>query len=81
MDLQKHNKLEELKLLHVSVEGLLLSMECAKITSLELHNETMTHHGLKQLGESLSSCFGLEKLDLKEVTCSEHSDSEHSDSE
>ena len=72
IDLQKHNKLEKLDLIDISVEGLLLPVEGATITTLELDNVTMTHHGLEQLTESLSSCTSLLKVHLRTVTCSEH---------
>ena len=72
LDLQKHNKVEELVLENISVERLLLHVEGATITSLELYNVTMTHHGLKQLAESLSSCNSLLNVDLRIVRCSEH---------
>ena len=72
LDLQKHNKLEKLELRNISVEGLLLPGEGATITSLELGDVTMTHHGLKQLAESLSFCISLLDVDLRIVRCSEH---------
>ena len=81
LDLQKHDKLETLWLQHISIEGLLLPVEGTRITSLELRNITMSHHGREQLSESLSSCSHLENLVLIGVRCREHSDSEHSDSE
>ena len=45
LDLQKHNKLEKLELHEVSIEGLLLPVEGARITTLELDDVTMTHQG------------------------------------
>ena len=75
LDLQQHNKLKELWLRHLSVEGLLLPVERDRFTSLKLFNVTMTHHGLEQLSGSLSSCSCLEKLYLDKVKCSEHSHS------
>ena len=74
LDLQKHNKLEKLELRHVSFGSLLLPVEGARITSLEMHNVRMTHHGLKQLGDSLSSCSSLGGIDLNKVACIEHRD-------
>ena len=72
LDLQKHNKLKELELEDISVEGLLLPVEGASITSLKLENITMTHHGLEQLAESLSFCTSLLNVDLWTVICSVH---------
>ena len=74
LDLQKHDKLETLVLEGLSIEGLLLPVEGARITSLELNNVTMTHHGCEQLPGSVTSCSRLEKLYLNEVRCREHSD-------
>ena len=75
LDLQKHDKLKTLELFVLSIEGLLLPVEGARITSLRLFNVTMTLHGLEQLSECLSSCSYLEYLYLDEVRCREHSDS------
>ena len=75
LDLQKHNKLEELNLLNLSVEGLLLPVERDMLTSLSLDNVTMNHQYLEQLSGSLSSYSGLEYLYLNEVKCSEQSHS------
>ena len=74
LDLQKHNKLKELELANLSVEGLLLTAEGARIT-LKLTNVIMAHIGLEQLSGSLSSCSCLENLYLKSVECSEQSHS------
>ena len=75
LDLQKHNKLKELRLWNLSVEGLLLPVERDRFTTLVLINETMNHHGLEQLLGSLSSCSCLVRLYLIEVKCSEQSHS------
>ena len=75
LDLQQHNKLEELRLWLLSVEGLLLPVERDRFTTLSLSYVTMNHHGLEQLSGSLVSCSGLEKLYLVEVKCSEQSQS------
>ena len=75
LDLQKHNKLEELRLWNLSVEGLLLPVERDRFTTLVLINETLNHHGLEQLLGSLSSCSCLVRLYLIEVKCSEQSHS------
>ena len=71
LDLQKHNKLETLELWIISVEGLLLPVEGATITTLCLVNVTMTHHGLEQL-EKLSSYTNLVTLEVKRVSCSDN---------
>ena len=75
LNLTKHNKLEKIELYHLSVEGLLLPVDLERTTSLKLENIAMTHHGLDQLSESLSSCSGLEPLSLNELRCREHTDS------
>ena len=74
IDLQKHDKLKTLELNRLSIEGLLLPVEGARITSLKLGDVTMSHHGCETLSESLSSCSHLEDLDLDKVRCREHSD-------
>ena len=74
-DLQKHNKLIKLRLENLYVEGLLLPVEGVIFTSLVLYNVTMTHHDLKQLSGSLSSCSDLEELSLDAVRCNEKSHS------
>ena len=73
LDLQKHNKLEDLSLCHLSVEGLLLPVERDRLTSLWLVNVTMNHQYLEQLAGSLSSYSS--KLDncVLLMICSEHS--------
>ena len=75
LDLQKHNKLEELRLYNLSVEGLLLPVERDRLTILWLNNVTMNHQYLEQLLGSLSSYSCLEKLYLSKVKCSEQSHS------
>ena len=81
LDLQKHDKLETLVLKYLSIEGLLLPLDGAKITSLTLDHVSMPHHGCEQLSEFLSSCPHVEYLDLGIVGCRDHSDSEQSGSE
>ena len=75
LDLQKQNKLQELDLKDLSVEGLLLPVERDRFTSLRLKYVTINHQYLEQLSGSLSSCSCLEKLHLSEVKCSEQSHS------
>ena len=75
LDLQKLKKLQDLKLCDLSVKGLLLPVEGDRLTSLELDNVTMNHHGLEQLSGSLSSCSCLRSLHLNEVKCREQSHS------
>ena len=72
LDLQKHDKLKTLALWRLSIEGLLLPVEGARITSLTLFNVTMTHHGCEQLSGSVTSCSHLEYLRLERVRCREH---------
>ena len=73
LDLQKHNKLEILRLENLSVEGLLLTAEGVRMTFLMLSNVTMTHHDLEQLSGLLSSYSDLEVLDLDALICNEQS--------
>ena len=75
LDLQKHGKLEKLKLWSLFIEGLLLPVEGARISSLTLYNVTMTHHDCEQLPGSVTSCSHLEELYLGGVSCREHGDS------
>ena len=75
LDLQKHNKLQELELCDISVKGLLLPVEGDRLKSLWLFNVTMNHQYLEQLLGSLSSCSCPKYLYLNEVTCSEQSHS------
>ena len=75
LDLQKHNKLEELVLKDLSVKGLLLPVERDRLTYLQLNLVTMNHHGLEQLSGSLSSYSCLKKLYLYKVKCKEQSHS------
>ena len=75
LDLQKHNKLKNLRLGNLSVKGLLLPVERDRFTSLRLDNVTMNHQYLEQLSGSLSSCSCLEELYLSKVKCSEQSHS------
>ena len=72
LDLQKHDKLKQLRLRSLSIEGLLIPVEGARITSLELWNVTMTHHDCEQMSESFSSCSHLEDMSLRGVRCREH---------
>ena len=74
LDLQKHNKLEQLCIMASSVEGLLLPMDRIRIRELTLDTVAMAHHGLEQLSRSLSSSACIEKLDLDGVRCIEHTD-------
>ena len=75
LDLQKHNKLKELNLKNLYVEGLLLPVEGDRLTSLWLDHVTMNDQYLEQLSESLSSCSCLNFLYLDKVKCNEHSHS------
>ena len=75
LDLQKHNKLQELHIGQLSVKGLLLPVERDRFTSLKLLNVTMNHQYLEQLSGSLSSCSCLETLEINKVKCSEQSHS------
>ena len=72
LDLQKHKRLEKLRLETISVKGLVLPLEGARFTFLHLKDVTMAQQGYEQLCESLSSCSSLVTLNLWTVTCSEH---------
>ena len=55
LDLRKHNKLELLCIVDLSVEDLLLPIEGTRIRKLALEKVSIAHHGLEQLSRSLSS--------------------------
>ena len=74
LDLRKYNELELLSIMASPVEGLLLSMEGARIRQQALDNVTMAHHELDQLSRSSSSWSSIEQLYLNGVRCSEHRD-------
>ena len=69
LNLQKHYKLEKLEIQKISVEGMLLPVEGASITSLILYSVTMTHHGLEHLVDTLSSYPGLKRKELNNLIC------------
>ena len=74
LDLHKHYKLKKLMLKDLPVGGLLLPVEGARITLLNLNNVTMTHFCWEQLVEYMSS-FSTRVLPcLYRVRCSEHID-------
>ena len=74
LDLRKHNELEILYIVDLSVEDLLLPMDGIRIRTLWLDKVTMAHHGLEQLSRSLSSWSCIKELNLDGVRCSEHTD-------
>ena len=73
LDLQKHNKLEIVRLEYLFVKGLLLPVETT-LTYLSMCKITMTKDGIEYLWQSLSSCISIEKLELKALRCIDHSD-------
>ena len=73
LDLQKHNKLKELYLQDLSVEGLLLPVEGDRFTTFWLDDVTMNHHGLEQLSRSVSSYSFKPNNCRLGMRCSEHS--------
>ena len=73
LDLQKHNKLWELYLNYLSVEGLLLPVERDRLIWLNLLDVTMNHHGLEQLSGSLSSYSSKPSNCVLLMRCCEHS--------
>ena len=72
LDLRQHNKLKGLELKNISVEDLLLPVEGATITTGDLFNVTMTHHGLEQLLDYLSYRTRPQDMFLRAIRCSEH---------
>ena len=74
LDLRKHNDLEILNIVDLSVEDLLPPMDGIRMRKLTLDKVTMAHHGLEQLSRSLSSWSCIKKLKLDKVRCSEHTD-------
>ena len=85
LGLQRHHKLEKLKLDNTSISGLLLpGQEESRIKYLDLHNLVLSHDSLVQLCSSISSSFVLRWLKLTNLRCYDHDDltnlscSEHS---
>ena len=73
LDLQKHDKLQELRLLNLSVEGLLLPVEGDRFKTLRLNHVTMNHQYLEQLSGSLSSYYSKPShCVVIRMRCSEH---------
>ena len=85
LGLQRHHKLEELKLGNTSISGLLLpGREESQIRYLCLYNLVLSHDSLVQLCSSISSSSVLRRLKLTNLRCYDHDDltnlscSEHS---
>ena len=83
--LQRHHKLQELKLDNTSISGLLLpGQEESRIMYLDLHNLVLSHDSLVHLCSLLSSLSVLIRLKLTNLRCYDHDDltnlscSEHS---
>ena len=74
LDLRKHNDLEILNIVDLSVEDLLPPIDGIRMREMTLDKVTMAHHGLEQLSRSLSSWYCIKKLKLDNVRCSEHTD-------
>ena len=73
LDLQKHDKLQELRLLNLSVEGLLLPVEGDRFKTLRLNHVTLNHQYLEQLSGSLSSYYSKPShCVVIRMRCSEH---------
>ena len=78
LDLQKNHRLKMLDIDRLSISGVLLpSQEVTQLWYLKLHNLSLSHNSLLQLICSLSALDGLERLELTNIICREHSDSCH----
>ena len=74
LDLQKHQRLKILFLNKLSISALLLpGQKESQLRELKLWDLALSHDNLVQLCRSLSSLAGLEKLDLTNLSCSDHS--------
>ena len=73
-DLQKHVKLQIVNLRQVSVESLVLpEPTMTRVCQLIVDNIKLKRHDdIRQLCSSMSSCKGLENLELISLSCSEH---------
>ena len=75
LGLDKHHKLQELKLDNTSLSGLLLpGQEESRIKDLDLHNLVLSHDSLVQLYSSISSLSVLTRLKLTNLRCYDHDD-------
>ena len=76
LDLQKHHKLEALRLDKISISDLVLpSQGESELSKLYLYNLGLSHDNLVQLCTSLSSLSSLQDLRLSNLSCSDHSGS------
>ena len=76
LDLQKHHKLETLRLNKISISDLVLpSQGVSQFCKLDLYNLVLSHDNLVQLCTSLSSLLGLQGLNLDNLSCSDDGDS------
>ena len=75
LGLDRHHKLEELKLDDTSISGLLLpGQDESRIWHLDLHNLVLSHDSLVQLCSSISSSSVLGWLKLTNLLCNDHTD-------
>ena len=73
LGLQRHHKLQVLKLDNTSISGLLLpGQEESRIKYLDLDNVVLSHDSLVQLCSSISSSFALTRLELTNLRCNDH---------
>ena len=78
LDLQNNHRLKMLDIDRLSISAILLpSQEVTQLWYLKLHNLSLSHNSLLQLICSLSALDGLERLELTNIICREHSDSCH----
>ena len=76
LDLQKHHKLEALRLDKISISDLVLpSQGESELSKLYLYNLVLSHDNLVQLCSSLSSLSSLLDLRLDNLSCSDDGDS------
>ena len=75
LGLDRHHKLELLKLDNTSISGLLLpGQEESRIEYLDLYNVVLSHDSLVQLCSSISSSSVLRRLKLTNLRCYDHDD-------
>ena len=76
LDLHKHDRLRVLKLDTLSVSGLLLpNKEESQLEDLDLKSLALSHYSLEHTCSSISFLCSLERLQLVNLTCCDHTDS------
>ena len=74
VDLQKHHRLNELKLKRLSVGNVMLPAQLVEecFSHLELHELTLAHQGKEQLCRWLAEYSSLLEVELNTVSCRDH---------